>query len=398
MKNVFLLLFSFFYILINCFAEENIVKSTILAMSPEEKAAQVLMMGIEGKKTFPSYLSDYFGPYAPGAFILFGYNFSDTPQASASYIKSVKQSIQKLSKAEKFIPPFFASDFEGGRVYRIRKIASYLPAPKYVAENLSEDDALVLYTHTAEQIALLGIHLNLAPIVEKEEAMGIGFLGDRLFSHDKDIILKYSKIFIEGMKNGGVLSAVKHFPGNVNTDPHLSKSVIDVDEDTFYTEFVDLFKEIIYDSDGVVLISHVEVPFIEKTPFCFSKKGIENILRDKLKFRGLIITDDMAMKALKEGGRSTSDNVISAISAGCDMVMCSEPRFRELIAIISNKMKMDNSFEKRIDEAVFNILKIKMKMGLIDESCMPIEKNKFDEKKFYNAKEAVEKILKENTN
>lgn len=394
MKRVFLLFFAFFYVLTNCFASDDQLKLNISSMTPEEKAGQVLMMGIEGKKTFPVYLSDYFGPYTPGAFILFGYNFSNTPQASAAYIKSIKQGIQRLSKAKKFLPPFFASDFEGGRVYRIRQIASYLPAPRYVAENLSEDDAFNLYKLTAEQISLLGIHLNLAPILEKEESIGSSFFGDRLFSHDEDVILKYSKIFIEGMKKGGVVSTVKHFPGNVNVDPHLSKSVIDVEEDKFYKEFIHLFKEIIYDSDGVVLISHAEVPFIEKTPFCFSKTGIENILRDKLKFRGLIITDDMAMKALKEDGRSTSDNVILALSAGCDMVMCSEPRFSELITIISNKIKVDADFEKRIDEAVFNILKIKMKMGIIDDSCMPIEKYKFDEKKFYNAKKEAEKILK----
>ena len=80
----------FFYccfIFLFLFADGESVRTHISNMSIEEKAAQVLMMSIEGKKTFPSYLSSYFDSYTPGAFILFGYNFSDTPEACASYIK-----------------------------------------------------------------------------------------------------------------------------------------------------------------------------------------------------------------------------------------------------------------------------------------------------------------------
>lgn len=375
------------------FANDENINYYISKMSVEEKSAQVLMMSIEGKKVFPSYLNSYFGSYTPGAFILFGYNFSDTPQACASYIKSVKQSMRSLSKSETFIPPFFASDFEGGSVYRIKKIASPLPSPKEVADTLNEEDALLLYKYTAKQISLLGIHLNLAPIVEKIQSQNKTFFNDRIFSINEDILVKYAKIFISGMETSGVMSAVKHFPGT-GTDPHLSKSIIDVSEDIFYKEFINPFRKILYDTDGVVLISHAEVSFIEQVPFCFSKKGIKKLLRDELKFKGLIITDDMAMKALKEKGRSTSDNVISALQAGCDMVMCSEPKFKDLVQAVSEKIKQDEDFEKRINSAVFNILKTKMKMGIIDESCKPIEKYKFDKEEFYNAKKAAEKILK----
>ena len=386
MKRFFTVFFYCFFVYSAIFSDDESIKAYISEMSIEDKASQVLMMSIEGRKTFPPYLSSYFGSYTPGAFILFGYNFSDTPEACASYIKSVKQSIQSLSKSKTFVPPFFASDFEGGRVYRIRKIGSPLPSPREIAETLTEEDALALYTHTAEQIYLLGIHLNLAPIVEKERSKDVSFLDDRIFSNDEDILVKYSNTFISGMKKGGVLSTVKHFPGNAETDPHLSKSIIDVNEDIFYKDFIAPFRRILYGTDEAVLISHAEVPFIDKKPFCFSKKGIENILRNELNFKGLIITDDMAMKALKTDRRSTADNVLLALEAGCDMVMCSEPKFKELVEAISKKMKTESDFLKRIDDAVFNILKIKIKMGIIDESLKPIEKYKFNKEKFYKAK------------
>ena len=394
MKRFISAFFYCFFIYTALFGDDESIKAYISEMSIEDKASQVLMMSIEGKKAFPSYLSSYFDSYTPGAFILFGYNFSDTPEACAFYIKSVKQSIQNLSKSKTFVPPFFASDFEGGRVYRIRKIGSPLPSPREVAETLTEEEAVALYTHTAEQIHLLGIHLNLAPIVEKERSKDAGFLDDRIFSDDEDILVKYAGAFISGMKKGGVLSTVKHFPGNAEADPHLSKSIIDVDKDVFYKDFIAPFRRILYDSDEAVLISHAEVSFIDKTPFCFSKKGIEKILRNELNFKGLIITDDMAMKALKTDGRSTADNVLLALEAGCDMVMCSEPKFKELVEAISKKMKNESDFLKRIDDAVFNILKIKIKMGIIDESLKPIEKYKFNKEKFYKAKKAAQDILK----
>ena len=393
MKRFFTVFFYCFFVYSAIFSDDESIKAYISEMSIEDKASQVLMMSIEGRKTFPPYLSSYFGSYTPGAFILFGYNFSDTPEACASYIKSVKQSIQSLSKSKTFVPPFFASDFEGGRVYRIRKIGSPLLSPREIAETLTEEDALALYTHTAEQIYLLGIHLNLAPIVEKERSKDVSFLDDRIFSNDEDILVKYSNTFISGMKKGGVLSTVKHFPGNAETDPHLSKSIIDVNEDIFYKDFIAPFRRILYGTDEAVLISHAEVSFIDKKPFCFSKKGIENILRNELNFKGLIITDDMAMKALKTDRRSTADNVLLALEAGCDMVMCSEPKFKELVEAISKKMKTESDFLKRIDDAVFNILKIKIKMGIIDESLKPIEKYKFNKEKFYKAKKAAESIL-----
>ena len=284
MKRFIPAFFYCFFIYTALFSDNESIKAYISEMSIEDKAAQVLMMSIEGKKTFPPYLSAYFDSYTPGAFILFGYNFSNTPETCASYIKSVKQSIQNLSKSQTFVPPFFASDFEGGRVYRIRKIGSPLPSPREVAETLTEEEALALYTHTAEQIHLLGIHLNLAPIVEKESSKDAGFLDDRIFSDDEDVLVKYADAFISGMKKGGLLSTVKHFPGNAETDPHFSKSIIDVDENIFYKDFISPFRRVLYGTDEVVLISHAEVSFIDKKPFCFSKKGIEKFLRTELKF------------------------------------------------------------------------------------------------------------------
>ncbi|WP_253676859.1 glycoside hydrolase family 3 N-terminal domain-containing protein [Treponema sp. OMZ 788] len=230
--------------------------------------------------------------------------------------------------------------------------------------------------------------------MKKKRSNESGFLDDRIFSNDEDVLIKYTKAFILGMKKGGILSTVKHFPGNTETDPHFSKSIIDVDKDIFYKEFINPFRKIIYASEDPVLISHAEVSCIDKKPFCFSKIGIEKILRSELNFKGLIITDDMAMKALKTHGRSTADNVLLALAAGCDMVMCSEPKFKELVEVISKKMKTESDFLKRIDDAVFNILKTKIKMGIIDEECKPIEKYKFNKEKFYKVKKSAEDVLK----
>ncbi len=396
MKFKFILILLFLNFTINLYSNDKSVYNFIAEMTPEEKAAQVLMVSIDGNKEFTNDMYTYFGNIVPGAFILFKFNISDTPEKTALYIQSVKDAFRKSTETEKYIQPLFAIDCEGGGVYRIKHFASYLPSAKTISEKYSFDEAEKLYMFTAEQIKLLGIHLNLAPVVEIEQNGNDVFFGNRLYSENKDVVIGYSNACISGMLAAGIISVVKHFPGNAETDPHKGEAVIKADKKTFYDKYIEPFEAVLKKNDCAILLSHARVPVIEDTPFCFSEKGIRNILRGKLHFKGLIITDDLAMAALKTGNRSTCDNAISALSAGCDMVMCSENKLRELVFVISNKIKRDTIFSKKIDEAVFNILKIKMAAGILDENCKVIENYIFDLHTFNTAKKKAEKILKEN--
>ncbi|AGT44575.1 glycoside hydrolase family 3 N-terminal domain-containing protein [Treponema pedis] len=386
--------FLFFIFCINLYSENDKIYEFIAEMNAEEKAAQVLMLSIDGNKEFTKGMYKYFGNTVPGAFILFKFNLADTSEKTSLYIKSVKDSFKKIAKDKNYIQPIFAIDCEGGGVYRIKHFASHLPSAKEMAEKYSLSEAKELYKFTGEQIKLLGLHINLAPVVEVKNPENINFFGNRLYSDDKAVVHNYSSVCIEGMKEAGVISAVKHFPGNAETDPHKERSVIKADKQTFYDKYIEPFKTVLEKNKCAVLISHVTVPAVEDVPFCFSEKGIQNILREELNFKGLIITDDLAMAALKGGNKSSEANAISALQAGCDMIMCSENKLNELISVISDKIKTDKVFAQKIDKAVFNILTAKIEAGILDKNCKVIEEYLFDLKKFNTAKKEAEKILK----
>ena len=113
------------------------------------------------------------------------------------------------------------------------------------------------------------------------------------------------------------------------------------------------------------MISHITVPAIESVPFCFSAKGI-TLLRNELGFSGLIITDDIVMQALKQNGASPEENAMRALTAGCDMIMCSLSKIYPLIEAIAEKARSNAEFAKRLDEAVLQVLIAKQRAGLID--------------------------------
>lgn len=392
----FIVCFSFLCLFFSSsiFCNDNAVYKLLENMSAKEKAAQVLMLSISGNKKFTDSMGKYYDTHIPGAFILFKFNFASTPEETAGYLLSVNTAFKKIADNKNFIPPMFAVDCEGGGVYRLKGLASHLPSPKEIAETYSLNEAENLYTYTAEQIKLLGIHLNLAPVVEVKKKDSGNFFGSRLYSDDKKIVEEYSNAFVLGMNKTGLLPVIKHFPGNADIDPHKSKAVINTGEENFYTEYIQPFKNVLKQNQCAVLISHVNVPFIEDVPFCFSEKGIQKILRSELDFKGLIITDDLAMAALKTNGKTTSDNAITALSAGCDMIMCSENKLHELIDVISKKIISDKMFSDKIDKAVYNILKAKITAGILDENCYAVKQEAFNSEKFNTAKQNAVKILK----
>lgn len=397
LKSIFALIFFLFFE--NIFSLDTVDKkiySQINIMTPKEKACQVLMLSIDGNKEFTSSMYKYFGENIPGAFILFRFNLAHTPAETYNYTRSIKNSFEKIAGKRNYIPPILAIDCEGGAVYRIKKIASYLPSPKDISEKYSIDEAKLIYKYTSEQIALLGIDLNLAPIVEIKKKDVSSFFGNRLYSEDEQIVKDYSSAFIDSMLNSKVFPAIKHFPGNANDDPHEGETIINVDIHNFYTEYVEPFSTVLKNCNNncAVLISHVKVPVIEDVPFCFSEKGITEVLRAGLNFNGLILTDDLAMSALKTNGATTSDNAIKALYAGCDMIMCSEKKLKSLVFEISKKILNDKNFEKKINQAVFHILKTKISIGVLDSECKAIKNKPFNLAEFNKSKTNAEKILK----
>ncbi|MGI5101914.1 glycoside hydrolase family 3 N-terminal domain-containing protein [Treponema vincentii] len=346
---------------------EEALRAVVSLLSLEEKAAQVLMVNIAGSKTADVNSIASFKGTVPGAILLFGYNIADTPQAVADFLESAVHGFQDTAhrSGHTFIPPLFALDNEGGTVYRTRRITVPLPAAEEIGTRFSAEEAEELYRLLGQQMRELGLRLNLAPVAEAGTEETAAALGTRTFSSEPEQAGQYAAAAVRGMQKAGIFAAVKHFPGNGAADLHKGTAELTVDYDTFLNRYCAAFRPSITDGAAAILISHITVPVIEAAPFCFSAKGIA-LLRNKLGFSGLIITDDIAMQALRQNGAAPEENAVRALAAGCDMVMCSLSKTYPLIEALAEKAAADTDFAARLDEAVLRVLTAKQQAGLID--------------------------------
>jgi beta-N-acetylhexosaminidase len=334
--------------------------ATFSSMTVEEKASQVLMTGIDGKDVFPAYLLDHFRGVVPGAVLLFRYNIAGSPSAVHDYLASCDRAFLSLDSRSRVL---FAIDHEGGDVFRTAGVTSPLPSARFVAEHFSSAAAEKLYELSGEQLDSLGIGMNLAPVAESETPFNAAFLGTRAYSGRSETVEAYARAAVRGYKSAGVLTVLKHFPGNGEGDPHTGLPRLDVSRKVLLEKYVGTFKSSLADKPDAVLVSHIVVPSVDAVPFCLSRAGVTGILRESLGFRGVIMTDDIAMAALSRNGYKTKDAALAALRAGCDMIMISDRSIRSIASAIAEEARSDPAFAKRLDEAVWRILEMKARAG-----------------------------------
>lgn len=342
------------------------VRSIFKAMTPSDKAAQVLMTGIDGKESFAKYLYGHFEGTVPGAILLFKSNIADSPEGVYAFLQDCDRAFDSLGSPA---PVLFAIDHEGGLVYRMGTVTSRLPSASDVATYLDIATARSLYESAGTQLSALGIHMNLAPVAETLMDENKEFLGTRSFSPSGKVTSTYAIAAVKGYQNAGVAAVVKHFPGNGPGDPHRKLPVIDVSRKDLDKDFIAPFKATLKSRPDAVLVSHVIVSAIDPdAPFCLSHRGVTGLLRRELGFNGLVITDDIAMSALSKNGYGPEQAAVLALRAGCDMIMTSSPDIRSVARAIADEAIRDNQFGKRLDEAVLRVLNVKARVGLISPS------------------------------
>ena len=377
------------------FPDEGDVLNILSKMTVEEKAWQVMMINISNTKDVHSYIKKEFSKGFPGAILLFKQNLPSSPKEFFEYTSKMKNAFKMVANENKLHSshPLIALDNEGGRVFRTSSLTTFLPPPRMIASKISPDQAEKLFNLIAKQMKMMGLDFNLAPIAECATNINEVFLGDRTFSYSEKETVDFSNAFVKGMNEAGILCSLKHFPGNGALDPHGDVATLSCTSEEFENEYVSSFKKIIDKKHKALslLLSHVVFTVIDDRPFCLSNKGIKEIIRKKMGFSSLILTDDIAMGALKKH-YSSSDNALLALEAGVDMIMCSERNVFPIIDAIIKKAKKDKDFAIRLDEAVKNVLSAKSAIFEIDKSSGT--KEAFDEKLFNELKEKGDKIVK----
>lgn len=297
--------------------------------------------------------------YNLGGYILFANDFKDkSPEQTIAFIDD----FQKTSN----IPMFIAVDEEGGLVNRISKHKQFRSTPFLSPQELYLKNGFEQIRADTEEKSIflkkLGINLNLAPVCDISTDPS-DFMYNRTFGKDASETSLYVSEVVKVMNDNKIGSALKHFPGyGKNIDTHEYQAIDNRDYSYFVNNDFLPFKAGINNDATVVMVSHNIVSCMDsKNPASLSPE-VHNTLRNELGFEGLIMTDDLDMKAISNYF-DPSAAAIKAITAGNDII-CSSNVDVQIPAIVS-EIENGNVDIKIIDTAVLRILIAKLKLGII---------------------------------
>ncbi len=314
----------------------NLAKSKLDSLSLEEKIGQLFLVKYPGSQVITDL-----NQYPVGGFIFYENDFSNKTRPE------VIDMIQKLQNASK-IPLFTAVDEEGGNVVRVSSNPQ-LASTKFLSpRSLYQSGGFDLIRQdTIEKSNLLeglGLNLNLAPVVDVSTDSG-DYMYSRSLGENTELTSTYAKTVIEASKAAKVSYVLKHFPGyGNNQDTHTAKVTDSRSYDDIRNNDLPPFQAGIDAGAEAVLVSHNVVTNIDDTNPASLSAGVHNLLRNTLKFTGVIITDDLSMGAL-----DGVDQVITkAILAGNDLLMISDYKagFQEVKTAIENGIISEDTINK----------------------------------------------------
>lgn len=265
-----------------------------------------------------------------GGVILFTRNYDSRQQ--------VKKLIQTLRTARKE-PLLIMVDQEGGRVQRFKNEFTRLPQMAALGEYFDKNShhALEIAKNCgwlmATEILTLGIDLSLAPVVDLKKYTH-HVIGDRGFHLDPQIVLKLAQAFMDGMAEAGMTATAKHFPGHgtAKQDSHIEIAWDERTLDEIKNDDMLAFTSLIKAGLKAIMPAHVIFNKLDEKPASLSRFWLQTILREQLKFKGVIISDDLNMKSAIIAD-NCADRMLLAREAGCDFVLLCNNR-SEVINIL----------------------------------------------------------------
>ena len=335
----------------------------IKELSLQEKIGQMIIIGMD-TNYITDRIKDMILKYKIGGIILYRKNFN-TYQDMLKLIKNLKD----LNRKNK-IPLFIAIDQEGGRVNRMPREIKNLPSANQIAITGGEELVKASANITGQILRKSGFNLNFSPVLDIKRFENNHAIGDRSFGSDKEEVAKFGITAMKELQKNKVISAIKHFPGHGATkqDSHNFLPVINEKIEKLEKEDMYPFEQAIKNGADVVLVGHLLIKNITGIyPASLSRKFIAKYLRMKYRYNGVIITDDLKMKAIKVL-YGTKLSVRKAFEAGNDIIVFrynnkKEVEVIEQIISLVNKGKIK---ENRINKSVKRIIDLKNKYEISD--------------------------------
>lgn len=351
------------------------------ALTLREKIGQLLLLGFPGRGTADTALIVRdLREHTIGSVILFDVDMTgtiDSGQPGSRNITSPAQVRELVADLQSHarVPLFVAIDQEGGRVNRLKPIYGF---PESIShEELGARDDLAFTREqaaaTARTLASLGINWNLAPVVDLDANPQNPIIKGkrRSFGADPEIVARHAAAFVEGHRAHGVLTCLKHFPGHGSAagDTHLG--FVDV-TGTWHDRELTPFRRLIASGQcDAVMSAHVFHSGLDADlPSTLSRAVITGLLRERLGFAGLVVSDDLEMKAISSR-YGLEQSIPAAINAGVDILcfgnnLAYDPDIAaKAVAIIERALGDGRVPKHRIEESCTRVLALKRRAGLI---------------------------------
>lgn len=340
------------------------LRQYVAGMTDREKIGQLVMFGFSGTRTVSSEFAKIMADYSIGNVILYGPNISrDDKDGGFDRCAQLTRDIRAHNATD--IPLLISTDVEGGNVTRFRWRTRTQSADVLGSSNDAEA-ARLQFERIATALADVGINTDLAPVLDVAKSPAKTFLGKRIISSDEQVAARIGCACIEGLQIGGCLSIVKHFPGHGattadshNTTPVVKKTYEELEEYELYP-----FRQAVAAGVDGIMVAHILYPKIDPDHIATQSEVIlTDLLRDKMDFEGIVMSDDFRMNGLRSKA-NLEQAAVRFILAGGDLILCGANHTyqRSILKGLTDAVASGAISEERLNESVVRILTAKMKV------------------------------------
>jgi beta-N-acetylhexosaminidase len=322
--------------------------AVVAGLPPRRQLAQLLMVGVDPGQVEPAVALA--GSVGIGGIFVGG---NDTTLLVGDQLARVH--------AAAALPLAVSVDEEGGRVQRVDALDGRVPSARVMAATMTAGQVRELARQRAVAMRARGITIDFAPVVDVTGQPDGAVIGDRSFGADPEAVVTYAGAFADGLRDGGVLPVVKHFPGHgrASGDSHQSTVVTPRLADLSTVDLVP-YRRMLGGAPVAVMVGHMDVPDLTAGQPATLSPAAYQLLRDQLTFGGVAITDDLGGMKAVTSRYSLPDAVLTALAAGADIAFwASGAQLGEVLDVLEQAAASGRLPAERVREALGRVLRAK---------------------------------------